>query len=68
LIGAILLRRRHSGDPTGHFTGAIFGGIIMVVIAAVVFCVGDFIRKRGLAEFNGNGTNRHDETNEYGSE
>ena len=44
LIGAILLRLRHPGAPTGHFTGAICGGISMVVIAAVVLCLGDFIR------------------------
>jgi hypothetical protein len=68
LIGAIFLRLRHPGDPTGHFTGAIFGGIIMVVIAAVVLCLGDFVRKRGVAEFNGSGTSKHDETIEYGSE
>ncbi len=68
LIGAILLRLRHPGDPTGHFTGGMFGGITVVVVAAVVLCVGDFIRKQDVAEFNGNGAVGHDASNEHGNE
>jgi hypothetical protein len=63
-----LIAATPSRRPDWTFTGAIFGGIIMVVIAAVVLCLGDFVRKRGVAEFNGSGTSKHDETNEYGSE
>ena len=67
-VGAVLLRLRDPGDPIGAFTGGIFGGISIVVVVALVLCVGDIIGKRYVAEFNGNDASKADVTNEHGNE